>query len=379
MTRHSSGPDRRAHPRRAGAGILVAALLAAVPCPAVTWFGLVDTGELFASSDAGASWTVRSALPADDAVALAAGTSSSQLHLASRSGSIHLSTDAGLTWTAVGTVTASDVVDLVARPDLSLLALTASGAVMRSTDGGATFAAIATLPASDFVSIARHPVSGTHFAITATGSVYGSVDTGSTWNATGSIPVADAIAVRATTASLLVLSSAGDTYRSTDAGVSWIAVGTLSQVGTAALAVDGAQVFAATTDGEVATSADGTAWTWQGTMNQRRVTALATDATTATGVDIAVLPPLRVEGLFPNPTRGDAAFSIAFQLTRPELVSLELIDVAGRRVDSAAAAWLPAGPSRLQWSPRGIVPGLYQVRAVTASGAAASAKWTRLR
>jgi photosystem II stability/assembly factor-like uncharacterized protein len=64
-----------------------------------THFGLVDTGELFASTDAGANWTLRSTLRVRDAVALSAGASSTELFLASETGSIYRSDDAGMSWT----------------------------------------------------------------------------------------------------------------------------------------------------------------------------------------------------------------------------------------------------------------------------------------
>jgi len=51
-----------------------------------TLFGLINTGELYVSTNQGANWSIRSALPVRDAVALAAGSSSSQLYLASQSG-----------------------------------------------------------------------------------------------------------------------------------------------------------------------------------------------------------------------------------------------------------------------------------------------------
>ena len=93
-------------------GALLAAALAAVPGTgqAATLFGLVDTGELFTSSDLGVTWRPAGVLPVHDAAALVAGASSSDLYLASASGSVFRSLNAGSTWTAVGALPASGVV-----------------------------------------------------------------------------------------------------------------------------------------------------------------------------------------------------------------------------------------------------------------------------
>src|SRR5262245_65748057 len=99
-------------PRLAAPTMALVAFLAALSTRAAgadTLFGLIDTGELYASVDGGAHWSFRSALPARDAVALAAGTTSAELFLATESGFVHCSVDAGMTWTAVGSVPASDV------------------------------------------------------------------------------------------------------------------------------------------------------------------------------------------------------------------------------------------------------------------------------
>ena len=132
----TSAVRRSSAPARA---VLCAAVLVCLPgaAHALTLFGLLDTGELYASADGGVNWAIRSTLPVRDAVALVAGATSSELLMASERGSFYRSTDAGNNWTAVGAIPASDVSALVGFQGRYLL-LTASGSVYSSTDAGAT-------------------------------------------------------------------------------------------------------------------------------------------------------------------------------------------------------------------------------------------------
>ena len=68
--------------------LAVSLFVSLAPCAshATTLFGLLDTGELYKSTDQGLNWTAVSTLPVRDAVALGAGVNSAELYLASRSG-----------------------------------------------------------------------------------------------------------------------------------------------------------------------------------------------------------------------------------------------------------------------------------------------------
>ena len=93
----------------AGLCLLGACILAPAGARATTLFGLLDTGELYSSTNGGATWTPKAALPVNDAVGLYASSSTLKLFLATRSGTIYRSLDGGTTWSAVGAVAASDV------------------------------------------------------------------------------------------------------------------------------------------------------------------------------------------------------------------------------------------------------------------------------
>ncbi|HMB69512.1 MAG TPA: hypothetical protein VKU85_09370, partial [bacterium] len=334
--------------------VCAVALAAALPpgARATTLYGLVDTGELFTSTDFGLSWTVHSTLPVRDAVGLLRGVSGNELHLVSRSGSVYLSGDGGASWSAVGAVPAHDVVamDVALDPQNTLLALTATGTLWASTDGGASFTGAAALPAPDQVSL-THDAAGNLYALTETGTVRESTDHGVTWTAKGVLPVSDAVEAVAFGADLLALSGAGDVWRSQDAGASWSATGTLSQVHMSGMMVGApGRLYAVTREGEVALSVDGTAWVWAGTINQLNVVALATDLP-PTGVDVTlpVTERLLLSAPQPNPSRGGSTFRIT--LASPDIVRLVLYDVRGRRVAERDPEAFGEGVHGIWWDP----------------------------
>ena len=356
---------------------LLVGCLAARPATASTLLGLVDTGELFRSTDQGVTWTPHAVLPVRDAVALAARLSSADLFLASRSGSIYRSTDAGATWTPVGAITASGLVDLSIRPDGGLLALTATGSLYLSTDLGASFAPLATLGASNFVSLAFTTPAVTHFALTRTGEVYESADGGTSWAAKGLFTASNAVQLRAIQGALYALTETGDVYRSTDGAASWAPIGTLSQVGMRGLARNGSALVAASREGHVATSPDGVAWAWQGSMNQLTLTALATDEPATTGVAPRAGGGVFLGPPYPNPSGGAASFEL--RLDRASEVALTLHDVSGRRLAGLAPRRFEAGSHRLSWDPGVSRAGLYFLSVERAGEPAVTRRWVVAR
>lgn len=373
-----TSPRANRHGYAATLLLAAACMLWAPPGHTATLFGLIDTGELYSSANNGVNWSPLSTLPVSDATALAARLSSSDLFLASRSGSVYRSMDAGANWTAVGAISASDLVDLAIRPDGILLALTATGSLYSSTDLGASFTALAALTGSDFVSLCFTTPVVKYYALTRTGEVYESPDGGATWTPKGAMAVSNARKLRAVQASLYALTETGDIFKSTDAATNWTAVGTLSQVGMRGLVRNGSALAAASKEGHVATSADGIAWTWQGSVNQLELTALASDEPATTGVE----PDLPGAGallgpVFPTPSTGPA--SLVVRLTGDDEVRLTLHDLSGRLVARRPPEALPAGTHTLSWDPRVARVGIYFVRLESAAGLSATRRWLVVR
>jgi photosystem II stability/assembly factor-like uncharacterized protein len=343
---------------------------------AATLFGLVDTGELYASTNNGATWTAQAAIPVRDAVALAAATSTSDLYLASRSGTIYRSTNGGGSWTAVGAVTAVNVVSMTILPPGAILVLTETGTLHSSTNQGASFTGLAALTNPDWVSVARGPL-GRLYALTRTGQVAASTDNGSTWTTVGSIATSNAVAIRRRDAELFVMTETGELYRSINYGATWTAVAALTASSMSALVEMGPTLLASTREGEIASSANGTAWTWVGAINQLNVMALGVDTPLATGVAVeASPPPFAVSAPRPNPSSAASIFSFSIPAAGP--ARLEAYDVQGRLRAMRHLGLLAAGAASVRWEPR-LAPGSYFVRVVTDTERSSATKWTIVR
>jgi hypothetical protein len=356
---------------------LVFAFLQGFSASASTVFGLTDTGELFESSDGGATWSVVSTVPCSDAVAIAAGNTSDELFLATQSGDIYRSSDGGENWTAAGAVAASDIVDMAIRTNGDVFLLSRSGTVWRSEDDGASFEALATLTASNFVSMCGSAGSSDMYSLTETGEVSRSENYGVTWNVVGAIATSEAIDIRAYGTTLHVLTGSGDIMRSSDRGVSWLAVGTISQVHMSGLSTCDGRWIAVTREGLVASSVDAAEWSFVGSINQLNVVAIGNDNPSITRV--SERPPsavaLRVHSLWPNPAGDEAGVvTVSFELPGAATVFVDAYNVRGQRVSRGAGLhYGDAGLHTLTWSTGYLPSGVYFLSLRTREGAATSA------
>jgi photosystem II stability/assembly factor-like uncharacterized protein len=345
---------------------------------AANLFGLIDTGELYRSTDGGITWSSHATLPVRDAVGLAASVNASDLTIVTRSGSVYASLDGGVNWSAVGTLTASDVVSFTILPEGSVLALTESGAVYKSTDGGFSFTGLATITASNCVSIVRGPL-GRLYTLTRTGEIYESEDSGSNWNTIGTVAVSNAVSIVSKVADLFLLTNTGEIYRSTTYGASWLPVGSITASNMSAMTPSGGTILASARSGEIYRSSVGTSWQAVGAVNQLNVVSLASDEPLATGVPEERTPPhLVVRAPYPNPSRAGVG-TFPLSLDRPARVRLELYDVHGRRLAASAEPVLNPGFHALNWTPRGLRTGRYYVRYVVGGDVRAARTWSIVR
>ena len=359
--------------------VIIGLGLSFCPIRAATLFGLVDTGELFASNDGGVSWSVLSTLPVSDATAIAAAETSSELYMATESGSIYRSPDAGVNWTATGSVSASNVVDMLIHSSGDILLLTKTGDIYLSSDDGVSFSAVATLTASNHVALDGDEGGGDNlYALTRTGEVAKSVDGGSTWNVVGAITTPDAVDIQSLGLDLYVLTGTGIISKSTDQGVTWMTMGTISQVHMTGMTRDGQTWVATTREGLVATSADAVSWSFVGSINQLNVISIGNDVPQATGIGpdrppaiagLSMAPP------WPNPLGAHGLVNVAFDLPTADVVTIQLFNAAGQLVARRPAQRFPAaGGHTASWAIPTLPSGIYFVRLATAQGLSAQRK-----
>jgi hypothetical protein len=81
----------------------------------------------------------------------------------------------------------------------------------------------------------------------------------------------------------------------------------------------------------------------------------------------------------PNPRRGSGPMGLEFSLPGPDVVSVEVLDLQGRRVARREAERFDAGPNRLSWSPPALASGTYFVRLRTLASGSVVRRWVALR
>lgn len=325
--------------------------------------GCCDTGEIYVSSDSGETWAARGLMPIRDAVALSALTSPERLLLLSRSGSVYLSEDGGERWTAVGVITATDVVDLAVQPGGRIFALTASGSAYVSTNEGSSFEPVGSIAASQCVSLAVG-TDGSLYALIRTGEIFMSSDSGTTWAAQWSLPLSDTIRLRRRQDTLVLMTESGDIGLLSRVTGDWDFPATLSQVGMSGLVTVDGTIYAASREGHIARSGNATGWNWVGSINQLRLTALASDQPALADVEGPVREPGRLVGaVWPNPASG-AWIHVPIQTDRPGLFTVTLLDAAGRRAHTRTERFGPGSESLVL--PTADLPGgIYWLRVTT--------------
>ncbi|TPW09891.1 MAG: hypothetical protein FD129_2057 [bacterium] len=98
-----------------------------------------------------------------------------------------------------------------------------------------------------------------------------------------------------------------------------------------------------------------------------------------TGVGNPVTPRLNVGLPWPNPARGDAAMSLAFELSSPDVITLRVFDAAGRLVAERPPVGYAEGGHAITWDPGIEHSGVYSVRIETALGLASTRRWVVAR
>lgn len=347
----------------AGASIVYSLLAAS---DGSLYAGTYPNGDVFRTTDAGASWQQTADLPSATAVRALIETASGRI-LAGTSprATVFATTNAGQSWGTLATIAgiSNGIACLLETGQGSLFA-GGWGQPQRSTDGGLSWSAVSGLP---FPGEARSIDALREMAdssLRAAGWVHGhggyvfrSTDDGATWDTTGRIMVGPVHAVRIyamdedQSGTLRIGYQPGPdsvAQRSTDGGATWEIEGALTgahEVFAFLRAADGT-LFAATTP-------NGDVFRWNGPVT-------GAPGSAGEGAGVARLEPPR-----PNPAR--AGVTLGFRLPRAGRTMLAVADVQGRRVRTLLDGHLEAGGHALAWDGRDdtgrhVAEGLYFAR-----------------
>lgn len=317
-----------------------------------TWDGV------FRTSDEGNSWSLFNNglknFSIYDLHAYSRGSGNMNL-LAGTRGGVYLSTNNGELWFAINTGLTNHVVYAVqsfddGKGNSILFAGTYGSGIFRSTNGGATWAqSNAGLPTNILVSPII--IGGNSIFVGADAGVYRSTDNGNQWSAARSgLPRAEVIALAVyepqSGDKLLFAGSYRGVFFSTNNGDHWIdANHGLTNTYVHALLVKDSILFAGTRDG-----------VWKRSLSNI-ITAVKHSE-----LDLPVS--YRLEQNNPNPfgaasVAGIPSTSISFYLPIASRVTLRVIDIFGREVQSLVSEELPAGKYSRTWDADGIHSGIY--------------------
>lgn len=230
------------------------------------------SGELYTSSDSGASWSLR--LIGQSWSGVASSGDGLKLVASVNGGAIFLSTDGGSTWSNDGSSRAWSAV--ASSADGSRLVATAYlGQIWTSSDGGASWTARESNRAWRAVASSadgRVLVAGTNGA-----QLYVSTDYGVSWTARASAQFWWSVAASADGGILYATADTGAVWVSTDSGITWDAQAVNRAWRGIATSADGRYVVAATSGGRIHESSD-SGQTWRATSDAGAWTVLASSA-----------------------------------------------------------------------------------------------------
>ncbi|MFM7803381.1 MAG: hypothetical protein ACKPGK_02650, partial [Verrucomicrobiota bacterium] len=219
----------------------------------------VDGGQIYISSDYGATWAAtennrnwQAIASSSDGSKLVAAVDAGQIYTSGNSGATWVARDASRNWKSVAS----------SADGQKLVAADYGGKLYTSTDTGATW--VARDSDRPWYAVASSSSGGTLVAAVYGGAVYTSVDSGTNWVArTSGSRLWAAVAASANGQKLVAAEVNGLIYTSTDSGTNWVAqAGSGARFWTSvASSADGSELVASAYGGKLYTSADsGVTW-----------------------------------------------------------------------------------------------------------------------
>ena len=216
-----------------------------------------SAGQIYTSTDSGATWTARDSIR--NWTGVASSSDGVKLVAVVNAGQIYTSTDSGVNWTArdsnrvwLSVASSSDGVKLVAVVN--------AGQIYTSTDSGVTWTARDSN--RDWYAVASSEDGVKLVAVVFAGQIYTSTDSGVTWTARDSNRGWRGVASSGDGAKLVAADAdPGFIYTSTDSGVTWTARDSSRVWWRVASSDDGSRLAAVVSGGQIYTSTDsGVTW-----------------------------------------------------------------------------------------------------------------------
>ena len=220
-------------------------------------FAGTDAG-VFLSTNIGTSWSNRSTgLTFNEVSAIA--VSGRNLFAGISYGGVYCSTDSGTSWNQVDSGLTNTNVIALAVSDTNIFAGTGNyGGVFRYTNYGANWKAINTGLTNTLVGALA--VSGTNLYVGTNGGIFRSTNNGTNWSLSGLANTSVSF-LSVMDTNVFAGTSDGRIFLSTDKGSSWTEINnTGSSSSVTSMAVNGANLYAATYDGLFQSSNNGTSW-----------------------------------------------------------------------------------------------------------------------
>jgi len=190
-------------------------------CNGSAWTNVTGSNSFCSNSTA---WTKLTAAGARNWFGIATSSSGAVVAAIEYSGNIWVSTDSGATWTARGSAQLWDGVG-VSVDGTIILAGTEYGHIWRSTNSGSTFTELTTGPTTAFTwKFSNSSSDGTKWLAvqdSSTAKLYLSTNSGSSWTAVGTAYQYTGANISSDGTKMVADVYAGYIYRSTDSGSTW--------------------------------------------------------------------------------------------------------------------------------------------------------------
>jgi formylglycine-generating enzyme required for sulfatase activity len=254
---------------------------------------VVYYGGIYASTDAGVTWTQTSAPIAKDWISIASSSNGTKLAAVNVDGGIYTSTNTGLTWNQTGAPSELWYAIASSSDGTELAAAALYGGIYTSTNAGATWTQTSA-PSEEWQSIASSSDGTKLAAVVYVGGIYTSTNAGLTWIQTSapnnSVPW-NSITSSSDGAKLAAVNyytSGGWIYTSTNGGVTWTQTSApLEKWQPIASSANGTKLAAGVWNGGgIYTSTNGgVSWTQTGAPNENWISiASSSDGTKLTAV-----------------------------------------------------------------------------------------------